>query len=177
MNAFIFDTETTGLISNHLVKLEQQPEIIEFYGNLVDLDTGEILNEVEYLIKPKGKIDDIITRITTINAAMVEEAPRFGEVLPTIRQAIESAPLVIAHNASFDREIVDIEFERRDATLKWPKLICTVEATIHLRGYRLSLSALHEYLFGEVFTGAHRARVDVAALTRCACELRKRGCI
>ena len=58
---------------------------------------------------------------------------------------------------------------------EWPRLCCTVENTEWLHGHRLSLSALHEELFGEPFSGAHRARTDVAALTRCYLELVKRG--
>jgi len=50
-----------------------------------------------------------------------------------------------------------------------------VQETEWIKGHRLSLSALHEELFGEPFSGAHRARVDVDALTRCFNELRQRG--
>ena len=45
MKAFIFDTETTGLVKNRTIKLDDQPEVIEFYGALVDLSKkgGKIL--------------------------------------------------------------------------------------------------------------------------------------
>ena len=53
MKAVIFDTETTGLVKNRTIKLDNQPEIIEFYGALVDLGKkGKILKEVDTLIKP-----------------------------------------------------------------------------------------------------------------------------
>jgi hypothetical protein len=42
---------------------------------------------------------------------------------------------------------------------------------------RLTLSNLHEHLFGEKFKDAHRARSDVMALVRVARELRRRGLI
>lgn len=199
MIAFIFDTETSGLVDNRSLPLAKQPEVIEFFGTTVNLATGEILNEYETFIKPQKAITEEITRITGIKNADLETAPTFKEVAPRIRSFIggilseamgEIKQIVgaehtsertdtqiscIAHNASFDQEILDIEFERLGEKLVWPPLICTVEATIHLKGFRLNLQGLHEHLFGEQFKGAHRARTDVMALVRCCCELYKRG--
>jgi hypothetical protein len=59
--------------------------------------------------------------------------------------------------------------------IKWPDKICTVEQTVHLKGYRVSLSVLHETLFGMPFTGAHRAKVDVSALLFICKELYRIG--
>ena len=78
---------------------------------------------------------------------------------------------------SFDQEMIDIEAERLGQILRWQRLVCTVEQTVHLRGHRLSLSLLHQHLFDEPFAGAHRAKVDVAALIRCSVELHKRRVI
>jgi DNA polymerase III epsilon subunit-like protein len=88
---------------------------------------------------------------------------------------IEAAPLVIAHNASFDVEMVDIEAARCGAKIVWPRCLCTVEQSSYVIGHRLTLGALHEHLLGEKFEGAHRAKVDVAALIRCVAEMVKRG--
>lgn len=175
MKALIFDTETSGLVENHTIKLEKQPEIIEFYGVIMDLETGEQFQELDLLIKPKFEISDEITRITSITNAMLASALSFEKLHDLIAKLIEEAPLVIAHNLSFDQEMIDLEFERLDLVLEWPRPLCTVEATIHLKGFRLSLSALHETLFGEPFAGAHRAKVDVQALARVCVELFKRG--
>jgi DNA polymerase III alpha subunit (gram-positive type) len=82
---------------------------------------------------------------------------------------------VIAHNASFDQEAINIEANRLGRIIKWPTCRCSVEQTIHLKGKRLTLGALHEHLFGARFDDAHRARADVMALVRCCCELHKRG--
>lgn len=175
MKAVIFDTETTGLIDNHLLKLDKQPEVIEFYACTVDLETGELSWQVDLLIKPKRAIDDEITKITGITQDMVKDAPPFAECAPVIRQILESERYVIAHNLSYDIEIIDMEFERVGAQkVAWPRLLCTVEQTIHLKGFRLGLSQLHEHLFGEAFAGSHRAKVDVQALVRCCVELYKR---
>jgi len=177
MIAVLFDTETTGLIDNHVVKLKDQAHVIEFYGCKADLETGEVLEEVDHLIKPPIAIPKEIVEITGITDEMVADAPTFGEICPIIIQLIESARVLVAHNLSFDAEIIDIECERRRQRVNWPKKICTVEATEWVRGYRLNLSALHELLIGEKFDGAHRAKADVMALLRCCVEMKTRNWI
>lgn len=174
--ALIFDTETTGLIANSLVAERNQPRVIEFFGHIVHPDTGEIADELEFLCDPGIPLTAEITRITGIKPEDVAGRPRFAEFQPRVAELIASADAVVAHNLSYDWQMLNIEFMRCQAEASWPKVrICTVEETEWLKGYRLGLSALHEELFGEAFKGAHRARQDVEALTRCFLELRKRG--
>ncbi len=171
-----YDLETTGLLSSRLIPLKKQPFATEAYLALVDLDTGpDPLWEIDTLINPQTPISTEITKITGIDDSMVKDAPPFTKIAPLLRMAIENSPRVLAHNASFDCEMLSIEFEREGVTLAWPQTICTVEQTIHLLGHRLTLQGLHEHLFGERFKEAHRARNDVKALIRCCVELRKRG--
>ena len=160
MKALIFDTETTDLINSGLLKPEQKPSIIEFYGEVVDLETEEVFHQKEFLFKPPKPITPEITKITNITNGMVADAPTFGAHAAEIRSVIEGSDVVIAHNVSFDKEMVDIEFERLGAKVQWPRLICTIEATICMKGFRLNLTSLHQELFGEPFSGAHRARHD-----------------
>lgn len=183
MKIMAFDTETTGLIGNHTMKLDKQPELIEFYGCIVDLATGEIGEAVNLLVKPVKPIKEgfdgsKITQITGIDDVLLEDerASSFNTLKDIFYSFIETAPGVLAHNLSFDMEIMDLEFERRGMKVTWPNVrICTVEQTVHLKGYRLSLAGLHELLFGEAFPEAHRAKNDVTAMVRCAVELFKRG--
>lgn len=176
MIAFVFDTETTALIENRTVRDEMLPEVIEFYGCVADLSSGEILNQVEYLIKPRRPVPELVTKITGLTTEQLASAPSWAEVFPSIRELIEASEAVIAHNLSFDKEVVDIECGRIGATVRWPvDLICTVEQSLHIKGIRLSMTHLHEYLFGEGFEGAHRARTDTMALLRCSTEMFKRG--
>lgn len=177
MIVYMLDTETTGLIDNMLLAGDSQPWVIEYYGLLVDLVTGDEIREDWHMVKPAAAdaLTPKITGITGITHDMVAAAPYFSRVAPAIRQAIETAPIVLAHNLSYDRDVLDIEFGRLGEKLNWPKRkICTIEQTIHVKGHRLSMSALYEYLFGESFAGAHRARVDVQALKKCCVELYRR---
>jgi len=175
MFALIADTETTGLISNRTIKLDRQPEITEFFGQLINLESGFVSRELDCLIKPSRPIPEELEVKVGITNKMVENCPPFAHFAPDIKELIEGSPLVIFHNVSFDKEMLDIEFERLGQIIDWPRRLCTVEATCYLKGYRLNLSALHELLFGEKFEGAHRARVDVNALTKCCIELYTRG--
>lgn len=186
--ATIFDTETTGLIDNRSLQLDLQPHVIEFYGVQADLDKmakakkliGPIL-EREFLIKPPVLLKDVktggkrtITDITGIDDSMLSAAPPFSTVADNIISFLETSPVVVAHNASFDRDVLDIEAERLGRKIAWPPLICTVEQSIHYKGMRMNLGDLHEYLLGVKFPGAHRARADVEGLVRICVEMRRR---
>lgn len=182
MLALCFDTETSGLVENRTIKDDKLPELIEFYGCIVDLAAGTIIDELERLIRPTRPLSDVpafgekktITQITGITNEMLLPCMPFSMVGKVIIEFIESAPLVIAHNASFDKEILDIEAERLHVKINWPRVLCSVEQTIHLKGKRLSLGQLHELLFDEKFNDAHRAKNDVQALVRCCVELYRR---
>ena len=175
MKCLIFDTETTGLIPNGLLSLDKQPEVIEFYGCRVDLMTGAVDEELDILIKPRLKISDEITKITGIDNDMVASSLPFVAHADAISNLIHGSDMVIAHNLSYDKEMIDIEFRRLGKTITWPEGRCTVEQTVHFKGHRLTLSDLHQFLFEKPFKGAHRAKVDVEALTRCCVELVKNG--
>lgn len=182
MKALLFDTETTGLIENRAIELDRQPEVIEYYGCVADLKSGKVITEYETMIKPKRPVNGLmatnakktISDITGIDDAMLAKAPSFSQVAKKIKAQLEGAPLIIGQNVQFDREIMNIEFQRLGETVQWPPCICTIEQTIHLKGERLNLSRLHELLFGKTFPGAHRAKADTLALVRCATELFKR---
>lgn len=177
MKALVFDTETTGLIRNRSIKLDLQPEIIEWYSCVADLKTGRMTNKIEWMLKPKKPISDEITRITGITNAMVNHSTVFSVAGKRFIKAVEEADLVIGHNVKFDMDMLEIEAERCGWTVKWPRVLCTIEQTVHLKGYRMNLNALHTFLFDEPFAGAHRAAQDVEALVRCCTELFKRGLI
>lgn len=192
MTALLFDTETTGLIHNASMSLDKLPEIIEFYGAVVDLDTGTVGRELHCMIKPEhplaeerkpeftsdGKVKKgrkTITEITGITKGMLKNCRPFRAYSKDIFSIIEDAPLIILQNASFDVEMVNIEAARLGTVVAWPPVICTIEQSVHYKGYRLNLADLHRHLTGEDFSGAHRAKADVAALIRIAVEMHKRG--
>jgi DNA polymerase III epsilon subunit-like protein len=178
MRALLIDCETTSLLLNRTVNDVHLPRIVEFYGALMDLspEGSTLVSELDTLVRPSGSIDEAskATEITGITNEVLRDAPSISAVLPRIKALIEESSMVIAHNASFDREVVDVEAGRLRQTVRWPRVICTVEQTTHLKGYRLSLSDLYFEFFGEKFSGAHRAKIDVEALARVVCEMMRR---
>jgi len=172
---FVFDWETTGLIANTQRPLTKQPHGIELYGCVLDTETFAIMDEIDTFLDPGVPITAEITKITGITAEMLVGAPKFDQIADRLRGLIEGSDAVLAHNLSYDKPLTDFEFARINQGLQWPQLICSLEATEFVKGYRLSLTALHEELFGEPFTGQHRAKQDVQALTRCVVEMIKRG--
>ena len=53
----------------------------------------------------------MITRITGITPAMVADAPRIEEVIPSLLEFIEGA-VIVAHNAPFDVGFLNYELHR-----------------------------------------------------------------
>jgi len=177
MKCLAIDTETTALIDSPLKPEERQPYVTEFCGILVDLSSGAVLEEYSTLVKPLrfDAITDKIVKITRITRDMLSSAPLFVKVADKIKEMIESAEMVAAHNLSFDRRVIDVEFKRINKFVNWPRrLVCTVEQTVHIKGYRLDLSSLHAALLGIDFADAHRADVDTKALVRCLVEMKQR---
>jgi DNA polymerase III epsilon subunit-like protein len=176
MRTLIFDTETTDLIKNKLLPLDRQPHIIEFFGLSVDTEGNEC-NSLGHLFDPGIPIGDVTTRITGIKPEDLRGKPRFSVHAEELKKFIEGHDEVVAHNLSYDKSMVDFEMKRAGLTVEWPELICTVEATEHIKGHRLNLTSLHELLMGEAFSGAHRAEADVRALANCFRALRETGVV
>src|SRR5262245_55281841 len=117
MEAVVFDTETTGLVSSRLVKRTSLPEIIEFYAARCTFNKNgsfNIIDELELLIKPDRMINEYkqgrqnITKITGITNAMLQNSPPLAQVANKMFVFLEMAPLVIAHNLHYDEEVMDI---------------------------------------------------------------------
>lgn len=93
----IIDTETTGLDSN-------TDEVIEFAGIAFAYDIGgrfiSALSSISQLQEPRSPLRKEITQLTGISDAMVK-----GKTFDVgaIEEFIQSADLIVAHNAAFDR--------------------------------------------------------------------------
>lgn len=196
MKIIIFDTETTGLIKPKLRRLSDQPFIIEYcfkkysfdYPHSdVTLTTGVDDAEKEFteigcisgFLKPPMNLPRVITKITGITDKDLVGAPKFIDKVDEITDFFLGVDVMVGHNLPFDRSMLANELLRLDKVLNFPwppRHICTVQETLKIKGYRLSLTKLHKHLFGDDFN-AHRADEDVEALSRCFIELCKKGII
>jgi DNA polymerase-3 subunit alpha len=177
MKHLLLDTETSDLVQNTGRKLDKQPHIIEFYGNIID-DSGIIEDELHFLCNPGVKLNADVTRITGLTDKDLQDKPPFSAFVGALTSFFNQADIIVAHNLSYDLTVIGFEFKRLSMPLQLPPIkLCTVEETEYLSGYRLSLTALHERLFKRPFMGAHRAKNDVKALTVCYVELLRLGIV
>ena len=175
MKTLFFDTETSNLIANSLRPLDKQPEIIQWYG--VIYDGVEASDDLNLYIKPKKPVTKEIEKITGITNEFLADKSPFADVAAQIKTQIESVDLCVAHNASFDRDVTNIEFARLGMSIEWPELFCTVEQTEPIYGYRVKLGDLFKVLFDKPMTGAHNAKTDVEGLAACYWKLKEENLI
>ena len=153
----ILDTETTGLDSRSESIIELAMLAVD-----VDLQTGQLVGEVEVyedFEDPGRPIPPEITKLTGITRKDVE-GQKLNEA--KIKDMVDRADLIVAHNASFDRPFV----ENRLEVFEHKAWACSF-AGIDWKAQGLG-SAKLEFLCSELgwFYDAHRAQVDCHALLR-----------
>ncbi len=126
---------------------------------------GQVLGELQTLVRPSTPIPPFITVLTGITNTMVADAPRIGSVLPQFLEFSAGAVLV-AHNAGFD--ISFLKAAALETGHPWPghPVIDTVRlarALVHKdEAPNHKLSSLAR-LFGATTTPDHRALHDARA--------------
>jgi len=161
----IFDTETTGLLEAEGNKLSNQPRMIEIYAMQVDRN-GKVVREFESYVNPECPIPKHIYKITGITDNDVSNAPIFSEIYRDLINVFFKSHTVVAHNLSFDENILINELKRieKEFCFPYPPIkFCTVEESLHLKGYRLKNSELYKIATGKELIDAHRAKNDVLA--------------
>jgi DNA polymerase III alpha subunit (gram-positive type) len=161
----VFDTETTGLPYHELAPLDMQPRVIEFGGIITD--GKEIIDEIEFICNPGIQIEPKITEITGLTNADLNLKGPFSDHVEELQEYFMQADAYIAHNASFDRHMLQFDLKRIKKTLetiRFPLIpICTVEQTYHAFGRRMKLTELYNMFCG-VYVQKHRALDDVRLL-------------
>lgn len=98
----VIDTETTGLSP-------QDDRVIEV--GVLRVERGVVVRRFTSLIRGARPIPAVITNITGITDAMLEDAPRFADIAPELAEMLHGA-LFVAHNAPFDYGFIHEEFAR-----------------------------------------------------------------
>lgn len=161
----IVDVETTGLIEPEGTDINLQPYLTEICAIKFDAK-GKIVREINTLVKPPMPIPTHITKITGINDETVKNAPSFIKVYKELARVFFGSHTVVGHNVSFDMGLFIIELKRigKEHQFPYPPIwFCTVEQSMHLKGYRLKNNELYKLATGKDIEGAHRARNDVLA--------------
>lgn len=162
----VIDWETTGLTLHPNAPLSKQPKAIEFGGMKLDPATGEVKDALGQLIHPRESISAEITKITGITNEQLVHQPNFEEFLPALRGFFTGCTVLVAHNAPFDRAILEFELARLGVTdFPWPeRTFCTVGAYKESWGRNPRLIELYATVMGKPLQQTHRALDDVAAL-------------
>lgn len=177
----IFDTETTGFVGPSVLPTEQQPHIIEFAGIKVDDITLEEISRLNFLVNPGVPLSKEAIKVTGLTDDDLKDKPKFAHYYSPLIGFFFGERYLVAHNASFDVSVLALELQRIEKAYKfpWPIMhICTIENTLDMLGYRLSLKNLYDHLFGIVSLNPeklHRAGYDVEVLYRCVKALRELG--
>lgn len=105
-NTFVvFDTETTGFNPG------LGDSMIEIGG--VKIHNGEVVDRFDELINPGHHIDESITLVTDISDDDVKDADTEENVIKRFKEWIGNLPLV-AHNARFDKNMIDMAYYKYD---------------------------------------------------------------
>jgi DNA polymerase-3 subunit epsilon len=152
----ILDIETTGGQFN-----EEGITEIAIYK----FDGHEVVDQFISLVNPEIPIQPFVVKLTGINNAMLQSAPKFFEVAKRIIE-ITSDCIIVAHNASFDYRILRTEFRRLGYDYE-ARTLCTVELAKKLipEQTSYSLGKLVRAL-GIPMADRHRASGDAMATVK-----------
>jgi DNA polymerase-3 subunit epsilon len=152
----ILDIETTGGQFN-----EEGITEIAIYK----FDGHQVVDQFISLVNPEIPIQPFVAKLTGINNAMLQSAPKFFEVAKRITEITQDC-IIVAHNASFDYRILRTEFGRLGYNFN-KKTLCTVELSKKLLPEQTShsLGKLVRAL-GIPMADRHRASGDALATVK-----------
>lgn len=167
--ALFFDTETTGFKS-----ATYTPRIVQLAAILQDTESKRVLQEYNTLIITDGiEIPEVVTKIHGITNVL---ADAYGMGIELVDQLfgtmILKADILVAHNISFDLEMVQCNFPSSAGVLSQKKKYCTMLNSTkivgipgtHMNGNKYPrLGEAYQYFFGKQFDNAHDAMADVRA--------------
>lgn len=182
-----FDTETTGLPKNWkapVTDLSNWPRLVQIAW-LLYKSNGELLSEGNYIIRPNGFT--IPKAASSIHGITTEKAITHGDELALVMQEfvnlLKDSKCLIAHNMSFDENIIGSEMlrmglpnllasKRRVCTMRESTQYCDIDG--HYGKKWPKLTELHYKIFKEDFEDAHNAATDIKITAKCFWELRRR---
>ncbi|HSV29350.1 MAG TPA: 3'-5' exonuclease [Candidatus Omnitrophota bacterium] len=93
---------------------------------LVMVRGGAVVDSVHHLIRPP-RSRFLFTHIHGIRWRDVADSPDFGELWPAIAGAIAEAPFLVAHNAPFDRGVLEGCCAAHGIPAPRKNYVCTVQ--------------------------------------------------
>ncbi len=169
------DFETTGLTSPSVANAAAQPRIIEIGAVKVN-DQWEELDTFSELIDPELPLPADIVRITGIQQEQLRGQRTWRVAVTDVAEFFVGERIVVGHNLEFDLSVLHHELRRVGWERRFPfppVQICTVDGSLHVKGYRLKLTELYNLTQQRTLEQTHRALDDVRALVECFRALAK----
>jgi DNA polymerase-3 subunit epsilon len=176
--ALFWDTETTGLpLWKEPSESPEQPHIVQLSAELVDLETREVVDSMDVIVRPDGwTIPEEMTAIHGItNETALEAGIPEKDAIARLLELRARSVLRVAHNKTFDDRIVriglkrffdDLQSEDPQPSDAWKEgeSFCTCygsKSACALPGKKLpTLEEAHRILVGLELEGAHNAMND-----------------
>lgn len=111
--------------------------------------TGAVVFKQSWLIRPEGRlfIRPEFIDIHGITPDMVRHQPTFRERWAELSGYFDAAPLLVAHNAGFDRRVLEGTMARAEIQMPRKNWLCTVQMARrtwpHLMNHKLSTVCAH----------------------------------
>lgn len=165
-----------------MTDLDNWPRVIQLAWAFYDSDFTLVEKQVD-LVKPDGWTipkEKFWIENGFDQASSEKDGIPISGVLESFRDKLEQTQYLVAHNMSYDYNVVGSEFIRIGLrSNNKPKKICTKDtATDYCKipgqygSYKWpTLDELHQKLFGETVENAHDALADVESCARCFFEL------
>lgn len=116
----ILDLETTGFSP-------QRDAILEIAVLAVDwVDDLLVKRKYEFYVRPPRNIPAKITELTGITQEMVADADGIDKVIPKVKSIVKGLPIV-AHNASFDRRMLESKAQLLSVSFGSNEWICSMQ--------------------------------------------------
>ncbi|USM11553.1 DEDDh 3'-5' exonuclease [Citromicrobium phage vB_CbaS-RXM] len=197
MKILYYDTETTGLPNrNRSLDYPTQPYVAQL-AYLLEGDDGELIEENDLLIKPYDDKWIMSPQSQAIHGKTREMCEEQGLPLPEVMDifidAIVECDVLVCHNVSFDKLLLQIQAAKMDKDMQTSAIfegkphVCTMLAAMPIcklpkkdrkTGWKWpTLQETHVHFFGEQFDGAHDAMADITATRRVFRELAKIGAL
>lgn len=137
--AVAIDVETTGF------GFKRNDRIVEIAGLVFDMQTGETVGSFETLINPLRNIPEASTKIHGLSAAHLSMAPTFEDIAPWLAHTLAGKTL-IAHNALFDVNFLNAEFQKSNIDYLVTQFLCTcrLSSNASLKNAALDLEIEYE---------------------------------
>lgn len=114
------DTETTGFC-------EPDHRIVEVYIELIDLGSRQTKFVYDQRINPKRNMPADAQRVHGISINDLMGKPDWEQIGPIVHKIIEKSDAIVAHNAQFDVDFLNMEFRRIGLSPIVQTVFCTME--------------------------------------------------